>query len=518
MTWEGIFVLAVVGCIIVTLLGEWLSVDATLMSGLIVVVAAGIVELEAAIRGFANTTLLALGSLYIVAAALRETGVLTVAADYMLGTFRSIRLTLLRICLPVTVFSAFFNNTPIVAMGIPAIQSWSSKHDVPDAKLLIPLSFASIFGGICTLIGTSTNLVTDGLLRSNGREGFGFFELSYVGIPCVLVGWTFLVVLAPVLLEAREDAVDEAGASDERPPSDEEADREIHRVVIPETSRLVGQAIDEAPFDERFHASVLHVIRDGERLESPLDDIELAPSDTLVLETGRGFRETFEDEADFHVLTQTGGAEESASPREQRAFNRRAAWLAVGTLATIVGLAAGGVVHISMAAMLGAALLMGTGVIHPGEAREAIDWQVLIVIGAAIGLGEAMEASGAAEWVGQGIIGLGTSFGDMGLLVAVVVGSSILSQVITNYGAVALFFPIATSIAEAQGLPLRPLVMGMSVAAALSFTIPIYQTNLMVYSAGNYRMTDFVRLGLPLQIVLWTVVTGTLAYGWGLGL
>jgi di/tricarboxylate transporter len=520
LTWEGIFVLAVVGCIVVSLLREWLSVDATLMTGLIVVVAAGIVELEAAIQGFANTTLLALGSLYIVATAMRKTGVLTVGADYLLGTFRSIRRTLLRICVPVTTFSAFFNNTPIVAMGIPAIQSWSRKHDVSDAKLLIPLSFASIFGGICTLIGTSTNLVTDGLLRADGYEGFGFFEFGYVGLPVALVGWAYLVLLAPLLLDDRESPVEpetSGDAAEDGAETDTAAGRETHRIVVPETSSLIGERVDEAPFRERYNADVLHVLRDGEEVGAPLDELHIAPSDTLVLDTGSGFREAFEDESDFYVLSQQGGTEESASPREQAEFDRTGAWLAIGTLATIVGLAASGTVHISMAAMLGAALLMGAGLINPGEAREAIDWQVLIVIGSAIGLGEAMETSGAAEWVGRGIIEMGVSFGDVGLVVAVVVGSSILSQVITNYGAVALFFPIATSIAEARGLPLRPLVIGMSISAALSFTIPIYQTNLMVYSAGNYRMTDFVRIGLPLQVLLWSVVVGTIAYGWGLG-
>jgi len=525
MIWEGYLVLAVVGGIILSLLFEWLSVDATLVTGLAAVVVSGVIDLEQAIRGFANPTLVALGSLYIVAGALRNTGALAVAGDFLLGEVRSVRGTLLRIFATVTPSSAFLNNTPIVAMGIPAIRSWCKRHGLSASKLLIPLSFASIFGGICTLIGTSTNLVTDGLLRSAGREGFGFFELAYVGVPCAVVGWVYLLVLAPLLLEERESAVAEdrlesADEPDDLPnssPQEPARPREKHQVVVRDSSRLVGHRVDESDIPERFHSSVLYVLRDGEQLEAPVDTIELEAGDTLVLDTGPGFREAFEDLDDFYVTTPRGGADETAPPRELTSVDTRGMWLSVATLGTIVALAASGVVHISLGALLGAALLVGAGIIEPGEARDAIDWKVLIVIGAAIGLGEAMDASGAAEWVGRGITEVGVSFGSVGLVASVVVGTSILSQVVTNYGAVALFFPIALSIAESQGLPARPLVMGLSVSAALSFTIPIYQTNLMVYSAGNYRLTDFVRIGLPLQMLLWAVVVGVLAFGWGLG-
>lgn len=522
MIWEGFLVLAVVVGVILALLFEWLSVDATLITALTVVVIAGVIDLETAIRGFANPTLVALGSLYIVAGALRETGALAVAGDFLLGKVRSVRITLLRIFVAVSPSSAFLNNTPIVAMGIPAIRSWCKRHDVSASKLLIPLSYASIFGGICTLIGTSTNLVTDGLLRSADFEGFGFFELAYVGVPCTVVGWIYLLIFAPILLRERESAVaeDRLESVDERPePADGEAssDRETHQVVVRDSSRLVGQRIADADIPERFHSSVLYVLRDGEEIDEPVDAIELEPGDTLVLDTGPGFRKAFEDVDDFYVTTPRGGAEETASPGQLASVDRVGVGLSVTALAAVVGLAASGLVHISVGALLGAAVLVGAGVIEPGEARDAIDWKVLIVIGAAIGLGEAMDASGAAAWVGRGIIELGASFGEIGLLVSVIVGTSILSQVITNYGAVALFFPIALSIAEAQGLPVRPLVIGLSVSAALSFTIPIYQTNLMVYSAGNYQLSDFVRIGLPLQILLWGVVTSVLAVGWGLG-
>jgi len=393
-----------------------------------VVIAGGVIDLEQALHRFANTTLLALGALYIVAKALRQTGVLAAAGRFLLGRVRRVRVVLTRMCVTVSTGSAFLNNTPVVAMGIPAVRSWAREHDVAASRLLMPLSFASIFGGMCTLMGTSTNLVTDGLLRTHEHAGFGFFELAVVGVPCAIVGWLYLVVVAPMLLPEHRRPVAPDGAAS---PADWEAD-------------------DEAS-------------------------------------------------------SEPGGATE--------------VWLAVGALVAVVVLAAANVVHISIAALIGATAVIATGTISPSEAREAIDWNVLIVIGAALGLGRAMEVSGTARWFGQGIVEVGAGFGGIGLLAAVVAGTSVLTQVITNNGAVALFFPIAVSIAEVRGVPLRPLIIGMTAAGSLSFATPIgYQTNMMVHTAGGYRFADFLRVGIPLQLALLAVTVATLSFVWSLGL
>lgn len=278
------------------------------------------------------------------------------------------------------------------------------------------------------MMGTSTNLVTDGLLRTHEHAGFGFFELAVVGVPCALVGWVYLIVIAPKLLP------------DDRRPTER------------------SEAVTSGEWET-----------DEETAAEPTDPAEI--------------------------------------------------WLAVGLLVAVVVLAATELVHISIAALLGATAVIATGTISPSEAREAIDWNVLIVIGAALGLGRAMEVSGTARWFGEGIVDIGAGFGGVGLLAAVVAGTSVLTQIITNNGAVALFFPIALSIAESQGIPLRPLVIGMTAAGSLSFATPIgYQTNMMVHSAGGYRFSDFLRVGIPLQLVLLAVTVATLSFVWSLGL
>jgi di/tricarboxylate transporter len=595
------------GALLLVLFGlviELTSADVLLMFALAVVTAAGVIPLEEALHGFANTTLLALGSLYVVAASLRESGALDRASTLLLGTKQRLRGVLLRLTATSAVGSAFLNNTPIVAMGIPAVRGWARRQGHSPTKLLMPLSFASILGGLCTLIGTSTNLVTDGLMRSHGFDGLGFFELAAVGLPCAVVGVAYLVYASPRVLRSREEiraeeereraalveleleesspmvgeSVEDAGldrlpglvltridrgereigpvdpeerlapgdrlfygAGEDAPvrpprltdypglrlilrspvePEEEsgQPERELHEAVVKEGSRLVGSTVQEASFLERFNAAVTGVRRAGKRIEKPIGEIVLRPGDTLMLDTGRGFRQAFEDAPEFFVMTEMGGKEEGedeeSAPREMK---RREMLEAVSVLAVIVILAATGVMHIALAALLGAIAVVALGHLSPGEARESVDWSVLIVIAASLGLGSAMEASGAAILIGDAIVDASAGAGPRGLLTGVFLATMVLTGLITNNAAAAIMFPIALAVAEIHGVDPRPLFVGVTIAASLSLWTPLgYQTNLMVYGPGNYRFTDFTRLGLPLQIALTGVAVLVIPLVWPL--
>ncbi|MDZ7771555.1 MAG: SLC13 family permease [Balneolaceae bacterium] len=570
------------------------SPDAVLLTALAVVVVAGIIELEEAFLGFGNTTLLALGCLYVVAAALRDSGALDLASEFILGQkTRNVRNILLRLCPSVSLYSAFLNNTPVVAMGIPAIRSWSLKNRVPASKLLIPLSYAAILGGLCTLIGTSTNLITHGLLQSHGYPGFTFFELAWLGVPCAVAGLIYLVLVSPKLTPARRDIryeeerirellvelevtpsspiigkkVREAGLQELpgfylsrinrngreiapvpddvalrsgdhllyaakggiaaqvpdlggypglrlalQPPRDinrdDKIDRELHQVVIKEGSRLAGYTIEEAKLLERFGAAVTGVRRRGKRVEQPLGKFELHLGDVLLLDTGRGFRGAYEDTEDFFLTSEAGGEAPgvSESRMEQRPGGKDL-YLSAGVLAGIVLVVILGWMHIALAGILGVALLLAFNVIEAGEARKSVDWTVLIVIGAALGLGRAMEVSGAAALVGEGLVQLTLDYGPYTVFAGVVLATAVTTEIITNNGAVALMFPVVLSLSEMQGLDPRGLIIAMTLAASMSLLTPIgYQTNLMVYGPGNYRFTDFFKVGFPLQLILWTVI------------
>lgn len=597
MPFEAAFTLAVLLGVTIALALEILTPESLLLAALAVLVVGGVIDLDTAFRGFSNLTLVAIGSLYVVAAALRRVGALDRASHLLFGREnRGPVRTLLRMTPIVAAASAFLNNTPVVAMGVPCARGWARRHRAKVSGLLMPLSLASIFGGLCTLIGTSTNLVTDGLLRARGFAGLGFFEVATIGLPCALVGLAYLIFVAPRLLpdradvrveeeeerrrllavsiepgselvgrtvadleltelpglslqriERRQRTVDPVGAgerlehgdrllySGSADPGDtavvggEEAtlgtpggrevgeDRpELHQAVVPAGSRFVGATIADAAFPDRFNAAITGIRRGGRRIEEPLAGVQLRPGDTLMLDTGRRFRQTFEDSHDIYVATEEGGdAPGNENVRGEQSLAR------IGTaaliLAGVVGLAATGTMHIALAALLGALAVVGLGFIPAGEARESVDWSVLLVIGSAIGLAAAMDASGAAELLGSTIVGVASGAGTLGLVAGVVISTMIMTGLITNNAAVALMLPVALSVAESQAaLDPRPLVIAVTVSASLALWTPLgYQTNLMVYGPGNYRFTDFIRVGLPIQLILAGVIV---AAAWALGL
>ncbi len=591
MSLEALLTLAVLGMATGLFALDILSPDVILLAALAVLTAAGIVDLDTALHGFANSALLAIGSLYVVAAGLREAGVLERAGRLLLGQSRDLRRVLARLTTGVAACSAFLNNTPVVAMGIPAVRAWAQERAVPPSKLLLPLAFGSVLGGVCTLIGTSTNLVTDGLLRRQGMEGLGFFELAGAGLPVALVGILYLIVVGPSLLPPREEIraaeereqaallelelaegsplagrtvvdsglerlpglslvrIDRGGRrlgpvppneelaegdhlfyapdgsdGDERKPEldaypglrlalgrragPEETAKELHEAVVREGSSLVGSRVEDVGFLERFGAAVTGVRRGGRRLEERLGEIALRPGDTLMLDTGPRFREAFEDSPEFFVATEAGGHGERPAPEPPRAAERRAGGkVAIAILAGVILLTVSGVFHIALSALLGAVAMVAFGLLTPGEARQAVDWSVLLVIGAAFGLAAAMETSGAARALGGAIVDASGRLGPHGLLAGVILATMAITGLVTNNAAAALIFPIALSVAASQTLDPRPFVIAMTVMASLPLWTPLgYHTFLMVYGPGNYRFTDFTRLGLPLQLLLGIVL------------
>ena len=569
--------------------------DAVLLTAMGLVTATGIISLEQAVRQFGNTTIAALGSLYVVAAALRNSGALEKASEFILGSgSNSIRRILLRMCPSVSLYSGFLNNTPIVAMGIPAIRRWARKYGIAASKLLMPLSYAAILGGICTLIGTSTNLIAHGLLQSNGLEGFSFFELAWLGVPCAIIGLLYIIFVSPELTPDRSDIRDEeeeqrkslveleitedaaivgdtisdaelqklpgfrlvrinrngteiAPVPDDekllegdhlfyapeeeisqlspdltdypglrlafKPPRtikrDEKHNRELHQVVVKDGSRLVGSTVEEAKMLDRFGVAVTGVRREGDRIEEDLGDFVLRPGDVLLLDTKRGFQQSHEDSGDFFLTSEAGGEEpqsESEAEKKEQSVGKDL-YISVAVLVGIISTVTAGIFHIALAGILGVAVLMAFNVIEPGEAREAVDWRVLIVIGAALGLGKAVEVSGTAELIGNGVVELTLGYGPRVMLAGIVVVTALLTEIITNNGAIALMFPITLSIAEAQGLDPRAFIVAITLVSSMALLSPIgYQTNLMVYGPGNYKFTDFTKVGFPLAVILWTIV------------
>jgi di/tricarboxylate transporter len=589
MSVDAIITLTVVGLMLAGLVLELYSPDFIVFSSLGVLLVTGILTPKEAFLGFSNSGMLTVAILFIVAYAAQTSGLLEFFADRIMGRSGGGRQSLLRMVAPVLGMSAFLNNTPIVAMFTPTIRDWALRHKVAPSKFLIPLSYASIFGGICTLIGTSTNLVVNGLLLQSGHRSMRMFELAWVGIPCAVAGVLFLLLFGFRLLPGRRDlsedfqesgreyllemkvlgesilvgkSVEEAGlrqldqlflaeiqrngeviapvkpadrleAGDHLyftgnvdgvvrlqnfpglvPSHEREFCSNLRRsgkgrvieAVVSRSSPMLGKTIKEGNFRARYDAAVLAVHRHGERVAENLGQLVLRPGDTLLILAGDDFFKRWNQARDFYMISKI---------TDMPTVNRKKSIISLAALFGMVALAATGTMDILNAAVLAAMVLVGARCVTIVEARRSIELNVLIVIAASLGISRALEKTGAAGFLAQQVVDWVQEWGPIGLLAAIYLATSILTEVITNNAAAALVFPIAMAAAGKAGLDPMPFAIAVAVAASASFATPIgYQTNLMVYGPGGYRFTDFLKIGIPLNVVFMAVAVGVIPMVW----
>ncbi len=588
LSYEAWITLTVVAVVLAGLVFTRRAPDMILMAGLTLLLLGGVVTTGQALAGLANEGVITIGVLYIVAAGLRDTGGMSWITQHLLGRPRSLIGAQGRIMFPVAGMSAFMNNTPLVAMLLPVVGDWSRQHRFSVSKLLIPLSYASIFGGACTLIGTSTNLVVNGWLIEqadsmtdarraaiglDGFNGLGMFSMTAIGLPVALVGIGGTILLARWLLPERRNQVGSLGDPREytiemmvEPTSPlagrtiEEAglrnlpgvylieidrDGEIRGAVgpterlhandrlvfagvvesvvdlqkirglvpatdqvfkldAPRTNRVMveavvshtcpaaGRTIRDARFRSMYNAAVIAVGRNGERLPGKIGDIVLKPGDTLLLEATHGFLDQQRNSRDFYLVSRL----DTAPPRHEKAP------IALAILAGMVAVVALGWLPMLHAALVAAGLMLVTRCCTGTAARAAVDWSVLIVIAAALGIGKAMQTSGLAAFVADELFALA---GDrpMVCLAAIYLLTMLLASVVTSKAAAVLVLPIAAVAAADLGVSVMPFAMAILIAAATTIATPIgYPTNLMVYGPGGYRFTDYLRLGVPLSLAV----------------
>lgn len=549
----------------------------------------GIIDAGQAFAGFSNPAPITVAALYVLARAVEKTGALQPVVRATLGNGGGGRGALARLLVPTAAASAFLNNTPIVAMLAPQVEEWATKRGISPSLFLMPLSFATILGGVITAIGTSTNLVVSGLLVANDMSPLGMFELSWIGLPVAVIGLIIVVLLAPILLPprraAREDLSDDArefvvdmdvvaggpldGKSVEggglrhlqgvflvqlerhlelvAPVAPETVMRGNDRLrfvgkadlvvdlqrtrglvtaeranfpefdhrrtaffeaVIGHASPLVGQTLRDTGFRNIYQAAVLAIHRSGRRIEAKLGAVELRTGDTLLLVSDAGFRDRWYDRRDFLLVSRLGGS--------MPASTRHAGLVGIVALGIVIA-AGSGLLPILEAALVGAGLLVLVGVLTPGEARNAIDLDVIVLIAASFGIGAAIESSGLADSLAGVLVSIGAGFGPMALLLGVVLATLILTELITNNAAAVLIFPVAIATALAAGLDPRPFAIAIAVAASASFLTPIgYQTNTMVYGPGGYRFGDYARLGAPLTLAVLVAIMVIVPIVWPL--
>ncbi|MBN1951154.1 MAG: SLC13 family permease [Bacteroidales bacterium] len=557
-----------------------------MLSALLVLTLGGILDVRDAFAGFSNLGMLTIAVLYIIATTLQSSGLFTRFIHSLLGR-KNKRFMYLRFLLPVSVISAFINNTPLVATLIPQLKRWARKNDFPVSKLLIPLSYAAILGGMCTLIGTSTNLVIHGMLIDYGEKGFGFFEIGTIGLPVALIFILYLSFIGSRFLPEHKDmltalshttrefvaevkvekscpligkTIEEAnlrhlkglylfqiarGREELAPlPPDEvlqlddrlfftglpetifdilktpgfllvkdpefdlaNLDSDKHRTfeaVISNGSPLVGCTVRDSGFRTKYQAVILAIHRNGQRINSKVGDIEFQANDTLFLLAKKGYEGKWYHSSDFALVSES--VKEYSKPRAKG--NLALVLIALMVISVVTGL----ISSMLLAASITAGLLLLLRIISYHDARNAVDLDVLLIIVAALGIGKAIDQSGLASLIASSVIKALHSLGTLGLIAGIFFLTSFYTELITNNAAAAILFPVVFSTAHKMGLPLQPLMIVLAIAASTSFATPIgYQTNLMVYSAGGYRFSDFLKSGLIINVMV-GVVTSLLVY------
>ena len=537
--------------------------------------------------------------LFVVAEGLSRTGALGWAMRPLLGSPRGPRRAQARLLVPAAALSTLMNNTPIVAVFIPLVQDWCRRTGIAPAKLLIPLSYATILGGSCTLIGTATNLVVVGMLDEAQRmeplgtlnatgDGripitLGLFSIAWVALPALVVGLGYLLLCSARLLPdggyAAEDdaaagrrftsewvveddapqagqtvaaaglrglpgaylmAIERAGerrtavGPDDRVQAgdrlifagrqdavlglrqigglaaasdrvyglnDERTRRGLVEAVVGPAHPLAGKTVRGGRFRSRYDAAVVAVHRGAEHLDQRIGDIVLRPGDTLLLDAGPDFTERQRSGAGWLMLSAVEDHAETAPGR---------AVVALLLLTAMVLTAALTPVPLVVAALIAAGGMVATRCVTAEQARRAVNWRVLLALGGALGVGAALDTTGAAAAIAHWGVGVSLPWGPRATLAAVFVVAMGLTTAIGPIGTVAVMFPVAKAAALAGGLSFAPFAVTLMMTAAASFASPTYATNLMVYGAGGYRISDFVKVGLPLNLIV-MVVTLTVA-------
>ena len=575
MDWQAWYSIAVTMLCFGTLALTRYSPDIVMVGGLTLLLVAGVLSPEQALAGLANEGMVTVGVLYVVVAGLRDTGGIDWIAHSVLGRPRSLRMAQFRLMAPVAAMSAFLNNTPVVAMFIPAVSGWAKRNQLSVSKLMIPLSYAGIAGGTCTLIGTSTNLVVNGLfIKETGSDGLALLELAWVGVPILLI--LFLVVLlgsrwllptrSPAISrydDAREytvemlvedgsvisgKTIEEAGlrqlpgmflieinrngqimpavSSYEilcdgdclifagvvesivdlqkirglKPATKQiykmgssRQDRVLIETVVSQSCPLVGKSVRAGRFRSLYNAVIIAIARNGKRINNKIGDIVLRPGDQLLLEAHQSFAEQQRNSRDFFLVSEI---EDTSPPRHHKAA------LAMLILALMVIAVTAGWLSMLKAALLAAGLMIMSGCTTGRTARRSVDWQILIVIAASFGLGGALQITGAAEQIAVSLVQIAGNSPTLSLALMFGV-TALLTAIATNNAAAVIMFPIAVTTANNLGVSLVPFVITLMVAASASFATPIgYQTNLMVLGVGGYRFYDYLRIGVPLTLLV----------------
>lgn len=596
MSQEIVLTLLVVLLTLVAFMREWAPPDVLSLTILCLLVALGLVEMGDMSSVFRNEAPLTIAALFVIGGALEKSGAVDQIGRLLQRRVNGgMRSSILAFTVVAAFFSAWMNNTAIVAILMPVVLGFARSKEIPASKLLIPLSYSSILGGCCTLIGTSTNLLVNGALKDLGLEPMSMFALAPVGLPLAIAGIAYLVIFGPKLLPSRSSItgsleidhrttplhhllisegsgligkrlldtqlgsreagihvleIRRRGARLMVPLSEVTVERNdrflvaLHRrkggaakaeelfreigaqelsvvdgivseLVVPNESSITGRTLAASDFRQRYNCVVLAVHRNGLNITSRMSEISIERGDTLLVITAVNNLPALKASRDFLL---TDAPEEKRGDLPAPTVRRWPIILSWGVLAAVVLTVTitdllsrmnSGVpsIPIHYAALVGALALLWSGILTPRQAYESVDWQVLLMLYGLLGLGMAMQSTGTAEWLAKQLVSGAEGFVSSGMMPYVMlwlifVFTLSLTEVLSNNATAVMMIPIVVRLAAELGVDSRPYIMGVTVAASCAFALPMgYQTHMMVYGPGGYRFSDYLRVGIPLNMI-----------------
>lgn len=503
MSHEIIIVFIALSAMLIALVTDKMRPGMILFSVLVVFLCTGIITPKEMLEGFSNKGMITVAMLFLISEGIRQSGALTKLIKQLLPVKETTTVkTQLRMLPSIAFISAFLNNTPVVVIFAPIIKRWANYMKLPATYFLIPLSYVTILGGMCTLIGTSTNLIVHSMMQDVGLKGFSMFELGKIGIFIAIAGILYLFIFSKRLLPAQRP---------ELTISEDEESSLFHPIEAVIGARFPGinKRISDFDFKRHYGAEIKELRRAGSTYTN-LSKLKFRENDTLVIIADDSFIKTWGESSVFIML---------ANGKDQEPIGKKRRWLAIVLLAImIIGATIGELpftqeilpdnikLDMFFFVSITTVIMAWAKIFPPMKYTKYISWDILITIACAFGISKAMMNSGVSDFIADRIINMSYSYGPYVMLAVMFIITNMFTEIITNNAAAALTFPIALSISNQMGISPMPFFVTICVAASASFSTPIgYQTNLIVQGIGNYKFTDFIRIGLPLNIITFII-------------
>ncbi|GAA5521699.1 SLC13 family permease [Aliifodinibius salicampi] len=594
MSFEIIFVFALLGLALFLFATDYVSFDVAAIILVVCLLASGILTPQEGFSGVSNPATITIAAMFVISEGLRRTGILNKAGNFFCAKMEnSFWPWLLVMLLFVSFTSSFMNNTAVIMIFIPVMIDIATRIGISPSKLLMPLSFAGIFGGISTLIGTSTNLLVSSIVEDRGGTGFSMFDFTPMGLLFLGAGFLYMFLYGiNAIPSRREEEEDELtaefgmneyltdltvqpgsdlignildaekltraldldvlrifksgydssaqrnevriqkndilrirGSADEIEkllrredlalrPSHEWVDMDLQHgrdalveaAVAPESS-LEALKLSDIDFGERFGAVPLAIRHHGKLQQEKLGDIQLSGGDSILLSMSKERIQELSNDPAFVITSEL----DVMRPRTEKTP------IVLGILAMVVGIAALGIAPIVVTAPAGVIALILTGCISTEEAYTAINWKIIMLLVGVLPLGTAIDKTGAGAIIAETLINLLHDLGPVALLSGLYLITTMITAIITTNASVALLAPIAFEVAGQIGVNPEPMVLAVSYAACLTFITPFgHHANTLIYGPGQYKFTDFTKIGLPLNLIYWIIATVFIPIIWPL--